>query len=36
VIACALQVRVEEAHLAREFGARCDDFRRATPRWLVF
>ena len=35
-IACALQVRIEEAHLAREFGARYDDFRRATPRWLVF
>jgi protein-S-isoprenylcysteine O-methyltransferase Ste14 len=36
VIACALHVRIEVAHLAREFGARYDDFRHATPRWLVF
>jgi protein-S-isoprenylcysteine O-methyltransferase Ste14 len=32
---CAAQVRVEEAHLAREFGDAYAAFCRATPRWLI-
>lgn len=32
--ACYLQVRIEEAHLSRQFGAAYDDFRRRVPRWL--
>lgn len=35
-LACHVQVRIEEAHLARQFGAAYDDFRRSVPRWLLF
>lgn len=33
--ACHVQVQIEEEHLARAFGADYDNFRRATPRWLI-
>lgn len=33
---CAVQVRVEEAHLARAFGGAYAAFCRTTPRWLLF
>lgn len=35
-LACHVQVRIEEAHLARQFGAEYDAFRRSVPRWLFF
>lgn len=35
-LACYVQVRIEETHLARQFGAAYDDFRRSVPRWLLF
>lgn len=35
-LACYVQVRIEEAHLTRQFGAAYDDFRRSVPRWLLF
>lgn len=35
-IACHVQVRIEEAHLAHAFGTDYEDFRRATPRWLIW
>lgn len=35
-IVCAVQVRVEEAHLGRAFGAAYVAFCRTTPRWLRF
>lgn len=35
-LACHVQVRIEEAHLARQFGAAYDAFRRSVPRWLLF
>jgi protein-S-isoprenylcysteine O-methyltransferase Ste14 len=31
---CAVQVRIEEAHLQRSFGAAYDEYRRKVPRWL--
>lgn len=34
-LACHVQVRLEEAHLARAFGADYAEFSRATPRWLI-
>lgn len=34
-LACHVQVRIEEAHLARQFGAAYDDFRAKVPRWLL-
>lgn len=35
-VVCALQVRVEEAHLSRAFGEAYAAFCRTTPRWLLF
>lgn len=35
-LACHIQVRIEEAHLARAFGADYDRFRRMVPRWLFW
>lgn len=34
-LACHVQVRIEEAHLARRFGADYDAFRSRVPRWLI-
>ena len=34
-LACHVQVRIEEAHLAERFGADYDAFRRRVPRWLI-
>ncbi|MGV3729496.1 MAG: methyltransferase family protein [Sphingopyxis sp.] len=34
-LACHIQVRIEEAHLARQFGPAYDDFREKVPRWLL-
>jgi protein-S-isoprenylcysteine O-methyltransferase Ste14 len=34
-LACHVQVRLEEAHLAARFGTAYADFRRAVPRWLL-
>ncbi|KTE31713.1 MULTISPECIES: methyltransferase family protein [unclassified Sphingopyxis] len=34
-LACGVQVRIEEAHLSRAFGAAYDDFRHRVPRWLI-
>jgi protein-S-isoprenylcysteine O-methyltransferase Ste14 len=34
-LACHVQVRIEEAHLSRQFGADYDDFRAKVPRWLM-
>lgn len=34
-LACHVQVRIEEAHLSRQFGADYDDFRARVPRWLI-
>lgn len=33
--ACHVQVRIEEAHLARQFGAAYAEFCRTVPRWLL-
>lgn len=35
-LACHVQVRLEEAHLARAFGADYAEFSRTTPRWLIW
>lgn len=35
-LACHIQVRIEEAHLSRQFGSAYDAFRGSVPRWLPF
>ncbi|MBL0916886.1 MAG: isoprenylcysteine carboxylmethyltransferase family protein [Sphingopyxis sp.] len=34
-LACHIQTRIEEAHLARQFGSAYEDFRKQVPRWLL-
>jgi protein-S-isoprenylcysteine O-methyltransferase Ste14 len=34
IASCAVQVRIEEAHLEASFGEAYRDFRRQVPRWL--
>lgn len=34
IVACEAQVRIEEAHLAGNFGKDYQDFRRKVPRWF--
>lgn len=34
VVSCAVQVRIEEAHLEASFGDAYRAFRRQVPRWL--
>lgn len=34
VVSCAVQVRIEEAHLEASFGQAYRDFRAKVPRWL--
>jgi protein-S-isoprenylcysteine O-methyltransferase Ste14 len=34
VVACIVQVRIEEAHLSASFGSQYEEFKARVPRWL--
>lgn len=34
-VTCHIQTRIEEAHLAHQFGSAYEHFRRRVPRWLI-
>ncbi|MBY0520986.1 MAG: hypothetical protein K2P79_11240, partial [Sphingomonas sp.] len=36
IVSCAVQVRIEEAHLEVSFGVHYRNFRMTVPRWLGF